>query len=241
MHFSTLMNKFLIAAVCLLAFVMTAVWMWPDAAFSPDGSDPNAPSDLASGPAPFPAATLSKPESLSSSAPADQPYLEVLPDGRLKVAPPIRAPLDQYLAEHRHQSLEELVEGFKQTALSRLDEPAATEAVELMTRYAAYQLALQELQHQKSAAASESGGALPPILQLQQAHALREQLLGPELSQALYGDDQQQQQQRYLLARSQILTQTGMNAQERGEELAALQRQYPRSVVDGVEKLTQPR
>ena len=65
---------------------------------------------------------------------------------------------------------------------------------------------------------------------LQQASALREQFLGSEFKEALYG--QEEQVQRYQLARQQILSVQGWSAQQRDEELAALEREYPRSVID---------
>src|SRR5690606_29297686 len=103
------MNKFLIAAVCLLSFVVTAVWMWPDPGQPTEGEPP----DTLAGQAPpaFPAVTLSDPAAAPPALPGPA-RLEVLPDGRLKVAPAIRAPLDHYLSAHRHQPLETLVEGF---------------------------------------------------------------------------------------------------------------------------------
>ena len=66
--------------------------------------------------------------------------------------------------------------------------------------------------------------------QLQQASALREQFLGSEIKEALYG--QEEQAQRYALARQQILSVQGWSEQQRNEELAALVREYPREVVE---------
>lgn len=161
------------------------------------------------------------------SAAVDQ--LRARPDGRLQLSAGTRDVLDTFLAEHPRAAPEQLAALFRQAASAHLREPALSEAADLITRYAAYQTALRAEQAQPAAAPAVEP-ELAGILRLQQASALREQILGSEFKEGLYG--QEEQVQRYLLARQQILSVQGWSEQQRDEELAALARQYPHAVVE---------
>ena len=226
------MNKTLIVALSALSLTVlaVAVVMWPDAT-SGDSASPHATGTATSGnPAPssgnrFPWDT---PQSTSTTA-ATLDQLSAHADGRLKMSGITREVLDAFLSEHPRATPEVIAAQFKAAAQAHLSEPALSEATDLMTRYAAYQDALRTTRAQPAPPPNVEPG-LAAILQLQQASALREQFLGSEYKEALYG--QQEQAQRYALARQQILSVQGWSEQQRNEELAALEREYPRAVVE---------
>jgi lipase chaperone LimK len=229
------MNKITVAALSAAALLAVGVLVWPEspsgdeaAAGRAVGGDVSAVAGAASG-ARFPWDVPGG--EVPRSAAVDQ--LRSRPDGRLQVSASTRDVLDTFLAEHPRASPETLAAQFKQAASAHLSEPALSEAADLITRYAAYQTALKAEQAQPVAAPAVEP-ELAGILRLQQASALREQFLGNEFKEGLYG--QEEQMQRYLLARQQILSVQGWSEQQRDEELAALDREYPRAVVEAARK-----
>lgn len=224
------MNKTFVAALSALVLLLVAVLMWPDSPSSDDASGlpggtttsrgtPTAPENR------FPWETAGS----AARTPATLDQLHTLPDGRLQLSGSTRDVLNTFLTERPRAAPEVIAAQFKEAAQAHLREPALSEAVDLMTRYAAYQDALRATQTQPTPAPNVEPG-LAAILQLQQASALREQFLGSEFKEALYG--QEEQVQRYQLARQQILSVQGWSTQQRDEELAALEREYPRAVVE---------
>ncbi len=224
------MNKTFVATLSALSLLVVAVLMWPDSPSGDGTSERLAGTATSGGIAPstetrFPWETSDP----AAATPATLDQLRAQPDGRLILAGNTRDVLDTFLSEHPSAAPEVIAAQFKEAAQAHLSEPALAEAADLMTRYAAYQDALRATQAQPMPAPNVEPG-LAAILQLQQASALREQFLGSEFKEALYG--QEEQVQRYQLARQQILSVQGWSAQQRDEELAALEREYPRSVID---------
>lgn len=223
------MNKTFIVALSALSLTVlaVAVVMWPDAT----SEDSAATSSTGTATSPNPAGhrfPWDTPQS-TSATPATLDQLSNQADGRLKMSGTTREVLDAFLSEHPRATPEVIAAQFKAAAQAHLSEPALGEAADLMTRYAAYQDALRAVQSQPAPPPNVEPG-LAAILQLQQASALREQFLGSEIKEALYG--QEEQAQRYALARQQILSVQGWSEQQRNEELAALEREYPREVVE---------
>ena len=224
------MNKTFVAALSALVLLVAAVLMWPDSPSSDDA--PGLPGGTATSPSTPPASENRFPwetAGSAASAPANLDQLRTQPDGRLQLSNSTRDVLDTFLSEHPRATPEVIAAQFKKAAQAHLSEPALSEAADLMTRYAAYQDALRATQAQPTPAPNVEPG-LAAILQLQQTSALREQFLGSEFKEALYG--QEEQVQRYQLARQQILSVQGWSEQQRDEELAALEREYPRAVVE---------
>src|SRR5690606_18039649 len=224
------MNKTFVATLSALSLLVVVVLVWPD---SPSGEDAaGRPTHTATSADSSPSSESRLPWDAPHSPPTTPATLDSLsaqPDGRLILAGNTRDVLDTFLSEHPRAAPEVIAAQFKEAAQAHLSEPALAEAADLMTRYAAYQDALRATQAQPMPAPNVEPG-LAAILQLQQASALREQFLGSEFKEALYG--QEEQVQRYQLARQQILSVQGWSAQQRNEELAALEREYPRAVID---------
>lgn len=224
------MNKTFVAAFSALSLLVVAVLMWPDSPTGQGASGRSGDTTPSTGAAPpsdsrFPWDTSDG----SSSTPATLDQLRAQPDGRLILSGDTRDVLDTFLSEHPRAAPEVIAAQFKEAAKAHLSEPALGEATDLMTRYASYQDALRATQAQPMPAPNLEPG-LAAILHLQQTSALREQFLGSEFKEALYG--QEEQVQRYVLARQQILSVQGWSEQQRHEELAALEHQYPRAVVE---------
>lgn len=230
------MNKTFVAALSALALLVVAVLMW---SHSSPGDDATGQAVGTAGPAgALPSSERRFPWETADSGtntPATLDQLRPLPNGRLNLSGSTRDVLDTFLSEHPRAAPEVIASQFKEAAKAHLSEPALSEATDLMTRYAAYQDALRATQTQ-SAPPPNVAPELTAILKLQQASALREQFLGSEFKEALYG--QEEQVQRYQLARQQILSVQGWSEQQRNEELAALEREYPRAVVEAA---TNPR
>ncbi|MDX9844188.1 MAG: lipase secretion chaperone [Aquabacterium sp.] len=224
------MNKTFVAALSALSLLVVVVLMWPDPPSSDDasglpGGTATSPSTPAASENRFPWETTGS--AARTSATLDQ--LRPQPDGRLQLSGNTRDVLDTFLSEHPRAAPEVIAAQFREAAQAHLSEPALSEAADLMTRYAAYQDALRATQTQPTPAPNVEPG-LAAILQWQQTSALREQFLGSTFKEALYG--QEEQMQRYQLARQQILSVQGWSEQQRNEELAALEREYPRAVVE---------
>lgn len=224
------MNKTFVAAFSALTLLVVAVLMWPDSPAGQGASGRSAGATPSTGAAPpserrFPWDTSDG----TSSTPATLDQLRPQPDGRLILSGHTRDVLDTFLSEHPRAAPDVIAAQFKEAAQAHLSEPALSEATDLMTRYAAYQDALRATQAQPTPTPNVDRG-LAAILQLQQTSALREQFLGSKFKEALYG--QEEQAQRYQLARQQILSVQGWSEQQRNEELAALEREYPRAVVE---------
>ena len=220
------MNKTFAIALSALSLLVVAVLMWPDAPSGEDGAHMNgAAGRSASSESRFPWETSDR----TVSAPATLDQLRAQPNGRLNLSASTRDVLDTFLSEHPVAAPDVIAAQFRDAAKAHLREPALSEAVDLMTRYAAYQDALRTSQAQP-APAPNIAPDLAAILSLQQTSALREQFLGSAFKDALYG--QEEQVQRYQLARQQILSVQGMSEQQRHGELAALEREYPREVVE---------
>jgi hypothetical protein len=230
------MNKTFVAALSVLALLVVAVLMWPDSSPGDDttgqaagtGSSTGTPS---SSERRFPWETADS----GTHTPATLDQLRPLPNGRLNLSGSTRDVLDTFLSEHPRAAPEVIASQFKEATQAHLSEPALSEATDLMTRYAAYQDALRAAQTEPSPTPNIAP-ELAAVLKLQQTSALREQFLGSEFKEALYG--QEEQVQRYQLARQQILSVQGWSEQQRNEELAALEREYPRAVVEAA---TNPR
>lgn len=227
------MNKTFAAALSALSLLVVLVLMWPDAPTGDDaaGSPPGASTSAGTHPSSESRFPWEGTEGTERTAhtPATLDQLRAQPNGRLQLSASTRDVLDSFLSEHPRAAPDVMAAQFKEAAQAHLSEPALSEATDLMTRYTAYQDALRTTQAQQAPAPNVAPD-LAAILKLQQTSALREQFLGSEFKEALYG--QEEQVQRYQLARQQILSVQGWSEQQRNEELAALEREYPRAVVE---------
>ena len=149
--------------------------------------------------------------------------------GALMISDATRPVLDNFLSEHARDTPENIAAQFKATVSSYLTEPALSQAGELMLRYAAYRDALKSDENQV-AQAPHLESALGEIVKLQQAIALREQYLGTEIKDALFG--QEERRARYALQRQQIISVQGWSDKQREEELSSLAREFPREAAE---------
>lgn len=230
------MKKTFVVTLSALLLLIGAVWIWPHAPSGDrqDGSSTGAATSAGTASdTRFPWDTPASSQPHGALATLDQ--LGTHADGRLKLSARTRDVLDTFLSEHARAAPEVIAAQFKDAAKAHLSEPALSEAADLMTRYAAYRDAQQALAAQPAPTPNLEPG-LAAIVQLQQTSALREQFLGSTLKEALYG--QEEQLQRYQLARQQILSVQGWSEQQRHDELVALEREYPRTVVEAAKRGT---
>lgn len=222
------MNKTFVTALSALSLliVTAGIMMWsePDTAVGKTDSAEHTGTTAGTG-VRFPWDTPG-----NASAPtATLAQLSAQPGGALQISAQTREVLDLFLSEHPPATPDVIAAQFKEAARVHLSEPALSEAADLMTRYAAYKDALKVIQSQPMPAPNVEPG-LAAVMQLQQTSALREQFLGSKFKEGLYG--QEEQLQRYVLARQHLMSVQGWTEQQRNEELAALEREYPRAVID---------
>lgn len=150
-------------------------------------------------------------------------------DGTLSISAATRTLMDNFLSEHARDTPENLAAQFKEAHRASLTEPALIQASELMMRYATYKAAVASIDSQKSQAPNLEP-SLAAMVKFQQASALREQFLGKEYQEALFG--QEERRERYALQRQQIMSVQGWSEQQRDEELSSLAREYPQEAAE---------
>ena len=158
-----------------------------------------------------------------------QSRLATSESGALIISDATRPVLDNFLSERARDTPENIAAQFKATVSSYLKEPALGQAGELMLRYAAYRDALKSDENQ-GAKAQNLESALGEIVKLQQAIVLREQYLGQEFKDALFGQEERRAQ--YRLQRQQLLSVQGWSEKQREEELSSLAREFPREAAE---------
>lgn len=148
-------------------------------------------------------------------------------DGQLVPTPALRELFEYYLSALGEESLATITGRIRQ-ALSVLPEPARGQALTILVHYLDYRLALGQL---------GSDGELPALslqhprtlsIRLQQLDELRQDKLGPVVTDAFFG--REEALNRYTLAQLRIRQDTGMTSAQKSVALAAARAQLPESV-----------
>lgn len=225
--------RFGAAAVLVVAAIAALRWLGPSHA--PDPQDTAAPTPRGAqthNASPFSALSPDPSSPPATNPPEVRRGFEVDSGGHLRVTRETRRLFDDVLAEQGALDNPASVERAKAAVHRQLKEPAASEATALLERYVALLKAQSELQGAAAPTPQAGNANLSAILQTQQISALRKLTLGPQVSQAFYGDEDAYQ--RYLLARQQVMQMNGLSDAQKEEQLSALRKQLPASVLEAV-------
>lgn len=160
---------------------------------------------------------------------------EVDAAGHLKITASIRRIFEYFLSTIGEEKLETIQARLKAYIRHKLQDPAASEAEQLLSSYLAYKSALKDLpQAGGSAEATLDPQALRQ--QKQQVQSLRQQYFTPEVITAFFGDEDLYD--RYTLDRLDILQDKSLTAVQRAQRLAALEAQLPPQVQEALGAIT---
>ena len=170
--------------------------------------------------------TLAVVEAVEQSLTRSQ-ALTINSNGGIQVNRALRNKLDDTLGWDDGPVSPEALERARQALRKELSGPAATQALDVLQRYAAYRNAAAEQQDRAAhtPALPASLGVMGEAVELQRKEALRSQMLSVEMRDAFFGDEEALA--RYRLTMRQLQTLSSLSDAERDEQLRPLWQQLP--------------
>ena len=157
--------------------------------------------------------------------PADR--LVAGPDGHLLLNRRTHQVLDAWLESVHTLPAQQALLHMQAMARAQLREPAAREAATLLAGYMSYQEQMRRVNEAMSSAPHGPQEAFVSMLHLQQAQALRAQLIGAQAAQSLFGEED-------ALAQYELLSRQLANAQDLSDAERAQKQQ---ALLDGLPPL----
>lgn len=152
-------------------------------------------------------------------------------DGNLRLSSDVRAVFDYYLSAIEEESLETVIARIQHYLDNTLEEPALTQARELLQQYLSLKMALFEYEQEQQGSINQlialGSNALSQSSYVEQLQAqfearteLRQTYLTPEVHQAFYGNEEGYD--RYTLARLDIQSDTSLSAEQKMQLIESL-------------------
>lgn len=158
--------------------------------------------------------------------------------GHLRLSSDLRGVFDFFLSAIHEEELETILQRIEEYLDFQLDEPALSQAKELLANYISLKESLMLYEQEQSEtlqAAIDSGTLREQSLALLEAQldardALRREHLGAEVQDIFYGSEQEYD--RYTLARMRVLGNEQLDETEKSKQLALIDAQAPRDLVE---------
>lgn len=164
------------------------------------------------------------PASLSGTSPP-KGWDRVDGNGNLIPTSSLRQLFEYYLSALGEEPLRQLVARIEQE-LSALDEPAHSEALNILGNYLDYKLALGDLESSYGQEAADS--LLDTRRRMQEIHALRRTWLDADTAEAFFADEEAVD--RFQLEQRRIADDESLTAEQRSRAVAAAEQDLPATV-----------
>tara|TARA_R110001592_G_scaffold288331_1_gene557330 strand:- start:2544 stop:3635 length:1092 start_codon:yes stop_codon:yes gene_type:complete len=168
-----------------------------------------------------------------------QQALAVDEDGNLRISSDIKRVFDFFLSSIEEEDLSVILNRIQEYLDYSLDEPALSQATEIMTQYIALKKALFDFEVERSeslkAIMEQSGNKGDAYLfllkeQLDAQRDLRSLHLSPETHEAFFADEEAFDS--YSLARMQVNADEGLSEEEKQARFAEIDAQAPSDIVE---------